>query len=63
MIAPIATKPPAMDIKGSKLRVVADVAAGEVGMLAKVSWMIVAVGEGGAWVLEVDGAVMIVVDE
>ncbi len=31
MIAPIATKPPAMEIKGSKLRVV--VVAGEVGMV------------------------------
>ena len=44
MIAPITTKPPAMEIKGSKLRVaVTVVAAGEVGMLAKVSWMVVVV--------------------
>ncbi len=42
MIVPIATKPPAMEIKGSKLRVV--VVAGEVGILAKVLLMVVAGG-------------------
>jgi hypothetical protein len=45
MIAPIATKPPAMEIKGSKLRLAADVVVVDVEMLANVSlWMVVVVG-------------------
>jgi hypothetical protein len=39
MIAPIATKPPAMEIKGGKLWVV----AGEVGMSAEVPLLMVVV--------------------
>ena len=56
--------PPAIEIKGSKLRVVVGDGAGEVGILAKVSWMVVVVGGRIVWVLEVDDGVvvMIVVD-
>ena len=45
MIAPIATKPPAMEIKGSKLRLAAFVVVVEVVMLANFSpSMVVVVG-------------------
>ena len=53
MIVPIATKPPAMEIKGSKLRVV--VVAGEVGILANVLSVVVVGGE------EVAGVVIVAV--